>query len=172
MGRFEPCGQVFQAEKRGLAPANFVLTTETIGKGSRVDCIARTGVGQGVSYHVMKPWNGRAERKSAGRAKITFYSNRCCGMRTIHSILRSVSMRCSSVGSVRLRARTRHFFLFISVGLFLLGWSRAQDDPLNKVHVPPPSSTTPGAPATGAPAGAEPTAATGTKRSPGCAAHQ
>jgi Ca-activated chloride channel family protein len=36
--------------------------------------------------------------------------------------------------------------------------SRAQDDPLNKVHVPPPSSSTP---ATGAPAGAEPGAVTG-----------
>ena len=38
--------------------------------------------------------------------------------------------------------------------------ARGQDDPLNKVHVPPPSSTT-GTPATGAPAGAEAPAVTG-----------
>jgi Ca-activated chloride channel family protein len=40
--------------------------------------------------------------------------------------------------------------------------AHSQDDPLNKVHVPPPSSATPGTPATGAPAGADTPAATGT----------
>jgi len=57
--------------------------------------------------------------------------------------------------------------------VFVLTWaawatgSWAQDDPLNKVHVPPPSATTP---PTGAPTGAEPVPATGkaaTKARPG-----
>ena len=42
--------------------------------------------------------------------------------------------------------------------LFAANRAEGQDDPLNKVHVNPPASTTP---ATGAPAGAEAPAATG-----------
>ena len=41
----------------------------------------------------------------------------------------------------------------------LFAYAHAQDDPLNKVHVPPPSTST--APAAGAPAGVEAPAATG-----------
>jgi len=44
--------------------------------------------------------------------------------------------------------------------LFIVGQMRGQDDPLSKVHVPPPGAT--GTPATGAPAGAEAPAETGT----------
>jgi Ca-activated chloride channel family protein len=63
--------------------------------------------------------------------------------------------------------RGRLFFAVLTT--LLLTWpsiARAQDDPLNKVHVPPPATT----PATGAPAGTEPAPLTGTditKAAPG-----
>ena len=47
------------------------------------------------------------------------------------------------------------------LAMFCLARVHAQDDPLNKVHVPPPGTTNPTAP-TGAPAGVEAPAATGT----------
>jgi Ca-activated chloride channel family protein len=123
----------------------------------------------------MKPRNGRAEQKSAGRAKITFYSYRCRGMRTLHSILRrgergprrqvfvagvsdaglsGARPTCPAVPSLAV-------LLSVLIVLFLTVSAHAQDDPLNKVHVPPPS-TTPGAPGAGAPAGAEPAPVSGT----------
>jgi Ca-activated chloride channel family protein len=48
---------------------------------------------------------------------------------------------------------------FVFAAIFAMARAHGQDDPLNKVHVNPPSTATP---ATGAPAGAEAPAATGT----------
>ncbi len=81
-------------------------------------------------------------------------------MRTIHSILRSVHTGCSTLHLPRPIPSGRILSLVLAA-LCLGMWAHAQDDPLNKVHVPPPSSTAPGTPATGAPAGAESPAATG-----------
>jgi len=67
----------------------------------------------------------------------------CSGMRN-YPILRS------SPRESRFRLHVAFLACTLALAAFTL---RAQDDPLNKVHVPPPSSTTP---ATGAPAGAEP----------------
>jgi Ca-activated chloride channel family protein len=41
------------------------------------------------------------------------------------------------------------------VAVFCLACALAQEDPLNKVHVPPPAASTPSAPSAGAPAGVE-----------------
>ncbi len=76
-------------------------------------------------------------------------------MRTIHSILRSEPTRHPA------RPLCSGFFLVLTV-LCCGIWAHAQDDPLNKVHVPPPSSTPPGTPAAGAPAGAETPVVSGT----------
>lgn len=63
-------------------------------------------------------------------------------------------LRSSPRGS-QLHHRLAFLICLLALAAFTL---RAQDDPLNKVHVPPPSSSTP---ATGAPAGADPAAVTG-----------
>ncbi len=105
---------------------------------------------------------GCADQNGARRAKITFYSFRCCGMRIAPSILRPDHYGFSTPVQFQRRISLR----LSSACLLLAGLSalyvRAQDDPLNKVHVPPPSAA--GTPATGAgaPAGAEAAPATGT----------
>ena len=68
-------------------------------------------------------------------------------------------MQC---GRVDLRLLGRRLWICGLAALFLVARAQAQDqdDPLNKVHVPPPSATTAPA-AAGAPAGAERPAATG-----------
>ncbi len=75
----------------------------------------------------------------------------------------------STLKGRRFGSGTHHFGLLISVFSVILCAPPiyAQDDPLNKVHVPPPGSTTP---ATGAPTGADAPAATGaaaTRAKPG-----
>ena len=154
--------------------------------------------GQVSGYHVMKPRNGHAEQKSAGRAKITFYSYRCRGMRTYHSILDTSQPGSHRPGVPKgllshFGVEKRGFLAGVSdhrnsfvrpswtagpavpilvsmvVALVLTVSAGAQDDPLNKVHVPPPSTPS-GAPGAGAPAGAEPAPVTGpaaTKARPG-----
>jgi Ca-activated chloride channel family protein len=80
-------------------------------------------------------------------------------MRTIFSILRSATTGC---GAVRPRPGSGALCGVIAIVISVCGFAlpgRAQDDPLNKVHVPPPS-TTPGTTAA-EPAGAEAPAATG-----------
>jgi Ca-activated chloride channel homolog len=72
----------------------------------------------------------------------------CSGMRNF-PILRSSPRRS------QLLHRLAWLICILVLAAFTV---RAQDDPLNKVHVPPPSSATP---ATGAPAGAEPAPLTG-----------
>src|SRR5579862_7321816 len=125
--------------------------------GSPATGLRRWGgeAGQGVGYHGMKPRNGPAEQRWAGHAKITFYPNRCGGMRTSLSILRTVFRGSKQSQSGRV-------LLTVLAALSFALWARAQDDPLNKVHVPPPTTTTPGGSGTGAPAGAEGPVATGT----------
>jgi Ca-activated chloride channel family protein len=65
-------------------------------------------------------------------------------------------------GRVDLRLLSRRLWICGLAALFVVAQAKAQDqdDPLNKVHVPPPSATTVPA-AAGAPAGAERPAATG-----------
>ena len=58
-----------------------------------------------------------------------------------------------------LRLLSRRLWICGVAAVFCLARAPAQDDQLNKVHVPPPGAATP---ATGAPAGAEAPAATGT----------
>lgn len=105
---------------------------------------------------------GCADQNRARRAKITFYSFRCCGMRIALSILRPDHNRFSTP----LQFQRRISFRLLSVGLLFAGCSaayvQAQDDPLNKVHVPPPSAAGTPAPGAGAPAGAEAAPVTGT----------
>jgi len=72
----------------------------------------------------------------------------CSGMRSL-PILRS---------SPRESHLPLHLAFLACVLAFFASTVRAQDDPFNKVHVPPPPTTTP---ATGAPAGADPAALTG-----------
>jgi Ca-activated chloride channel family protein len=64
-------------------------------------------------------------------------------------------------GRADLRLLGRRLWICGLAALFVVAWAQAQDqdDPLNKVHVPPPSASTPAA--TGVPAGAERPAATG-----------
>ena len=81
-------------------------------------------------------------------------------MRTLHSILRIVRAGCSKVRQGR-PSGSVPILVALFAGLWLAASAPGQDDPLNKVHVPPPSTTTPGTPATGAPAGAEGPAVTG-----------
>jgi Ca-activated chloride channel homolog len=100
-----------------------------------------------------------AEQKTARRAKITFYSFRC-GMRTILSILCSSVTGCRTQHQIRRSIPFRRFLFPILIAVCFAAYAPAQDDPLNKVHVPPPT-TTPGTPATGAPAGAEAPAVSG-----------
>ena len=133
------------------------------------------GVGGGVQGIAMG--GAGAEQRWGGHAKITIYSNRCRGMRTSHSIPGSVPGSISSSvhhpGGIVHAACGKHFrrkFLALIAVLSMAAWAGAQDDPLNKVHVPPPAPATPGAPATGAPKGAEGPVATGkaaTKARPG-----
>src|SRR6516165_3300072 len=70
-----------------------------------------------------------------------------------------LNLRKKSKGNQRMVGK-RPFGPWIWVLALVLGTCRlvAQDDPLNKVHVPPPSST---APAEGAPKGVEAAPATG-----------
>ena len=56
----------------------------------------------------------------------------------------------------------RHLFWYLVIAICGAVCLPAQDDPLNKVHVPPPSSTGTPAPGAGAPAGAEAAPLTGT----------
>jgi Ca-activated chloride channel homolog len=60
----------------------------------------------------------------------------------------------------RLSFHAARILLLVWAGLLFVARAHGQDDPLNKVHVPPPS-TAPGTTGTGAPTGAEPTPATG-----------
>ena len=138
---------LLQNEKAGLIPSDLSQSPahQCLRPGDRgisVDCIAVTLIGRRTGQNV------------PGRAKITFYSNRCTGMRTIHSILCSVPAR-------RLVQSFRCGVFFVMAALCFGLRAHSQDDPLNKVHVPPPSSS-PGTSATGVPAGADTPAATGT----------
>src|SRR5579863_6670413 len=81
-------------------------------------------------------------------------------MRILLTKLRSGVTGCSPLRADCIRADAGRILLSVVVAFGFVTWARAQDDPLNKVHVPPPSSTNGGSPA-GAPAGVNPTAATG-----------
>jgi Ca-activated chloride channel family protein len=83
-------------------------------------------------------------------------------MRIEDSNLRSDHNGFSTTDKAQRRFHFSHLFRFLLIATCCAAYVCAQDDPLNKVHVPPPS--TPGTPAagTGAPAGAEAPAATGT----------
>jgi Ca-activated chloride channel family protein len=81
-------------------------------------------------------------------------------MTTLYSILRSDHTGCNRVGQSRRCGRLVRVFASVATAVCLVMCARGQDDPLNKVHVPPPSSTN-GTPASGAPAGAEAPAVTG-----------
>jgi len=152
---------LLQTEKAGVTPPELGWLHANIVRGSKIDCIASTGAGQGLRYHGMKLQNRGGEQESAGRAKITFYSYRCSGMRTDQSILRSVLTGCSALYAVPRSHFPKYLFVLVAA-LAFAPWVRPQDDPLNKVHVPPPSAATPATPAAGAPAGAEAPAVTGT----------
>ena len=89
----------------------------------------------------------------ACRATITFDSFRCRDMRMISSL------RLDTIGCIALHRLTRSACLLGMMVVCIFAYAHAQDDPLNKVHVPPPAAA--GAPAAGAPAGAEAPAATG-----------
>jgi len=101
----------------------------------------------------VEPLSRRGQQKPAGRANITFNSYRCCGMRTLLSIQTSVPTACGTLHPDHPVHFGRIFSIVLAAVCMGL-WVHAQDDPLNKVHVPPPSST-PGTPAAGAPAGVE-----------------
>src|SRR3569833_2483204 len=95
---------LLQTEKTGLTPLELGRVKVKVGIGSRVDCNANTGSAirpadqssQGPAKGVLRLFfgakcgSGPEDQKTARHAKITFYSNRCCGMRTMLSILRSV----------------------------------------------------------------------------------
>jgi len=85
-------------------------------------------------------------------------------MRTLQNILYSDQTGCSLLRLPRSWVSIGRVFICVVAAVCLACRAGAQDDPLNKVHVPPPSPTTPGTPATpgtGAPAGAEAPAVTG-----------
>jgi Ca-activated chloride channel family protein len=65
-----------------------------------------------------------------------------------------------SLVSGRSRSPWRWLWIYGLAAIFCLAPAQAQDDPLNKVHVPQPGAN---APTSGAPAGAEAPAATGTE---------
>ncbi len=112
-----------------------------------LDCIARTSVGQAHGYRLMKA-KQEIQTQDAPAMLTSRSIDWCSGMRNFPFL------RSSPRGS-QLHHRLAFPICLLALAAFTL---RAQDDPLNKVHVPPPSSTTP---ATGAPAGADPAALTG-----------
>ncbi len=81
-------------------------------------------------------------------------------MRKMDSILYAGLTGGRSGRFSRLSFHAARILLLVSAGLLFVARAHGQDDPLNKVHVPPPS-TAPGTTGTGAPTGAEPTPATG-----------
>jgi Ca-activated chloride channel family protein len=83
-------------------------------------------------------------------------------MRIVPSILRSSHARFSTQPKVHRPICFRHRFLHLLAAVCLAAYAYAQDDPLNKVHVPPPSTPGTPAPGAGAPAGAEAPAVSGT----------
>jgi Ca-activated chloride channel family protein len=116
----------------------------------RVDCIPAwmTDFDQATSK---KTRASLEERKaSAERANIAFIP-RCELMKPL---LHQSEVSC---GFSRMLMRTT--ICVLALFLFCLTALLAQDDPLNKVHVPPPSATVP---ATGAPTGVDAPTATGT----------
>ena len=108
------------------------------------------------------PRRERARPPATGgpRANIAFNSYRCCGMRTLPSIALRSTPRSGKL-ALRPHRSFRPVFVAFWRSLFWRPRAQAQDDPLNKVHVPPPTTTTPGTPAAGAPAGAEAPVASG-----------
>jgi Ca-activated chloride channel family protein len=88
---------------------------------------------------------------SANRAKIAFILW-CCGMKIM------TLQRKNRTGPTKLRQLRRGMWICGLAVAFCLARAAAQDDQLNKVHVPPPGST---APPAGEPTGAEAPAATG-----------
>src|SRR5579863_1036265 len=112
-----------------------------------LDCIAGIGLGRAHGLRAHEIEKGITTR-DAFAMLISRSTHRYSGMRN-NPIVRSSTRRS------QLSYRLAFFLCILTFTAFTL---RAQDDPLNKVHVPPPSSSTP---ATGAPAGADPAALTG-----------
>src|SRR6516164_6382781 len=93
-----------------------------------------------------------AEREASGRANIAINNPRCDHM--------SPLLHLSDVSHGPGRKSWLAVICASAIVVFCAPWMRAQDNPLDKVHVPPPSTSSPGS-GTGAPAGVDAPAPSG-----------